>query len=151
MTTVKNRDHIDYALSDTDLFTPAFVQSDIESSTFEEIYPITKLDDGGSVEFTIKNSSDKFIDFVNTYLRLKVRLLKADGTQLAETDTANFINYPIASIFNQLDVYLGETLITSSNNTYAFRSIIETVLNYGSEAKKNSTRDGIIFKRYRGT
>ena len=109
------------------------------------------MDDSGSVEFTIKNSSDKFIDFVNTYLRLKVRLLKADGTQLAETDTANFINYPIASIFNQLDVYLGETLITSSNNTYAFRSIIETVLNYCSEAKKNSARDGIIFKRYSGT
>ena len=98
MTTVKVRDHIDCALSDTDLFTPAFVQSDIERSKFEEIYPITKLDDGGPVEFTIKNSSDKFIDFVNTYLRLKVRLLKADGTQLAETDTVHFINYPIASL-----------------------------------------------------
>ena len=55
MTTVKVRDHIDCALSDTDLFTPAFVQSDIESSTFEEIYPITKLDDGGSTQIILKN------------------------------------------------------------------------------------------------
>ena len=104
------------------------------------------MDDGGPVEFIIKNSSDKFIDFVNTYLRLKVRLLKADGTQLAETDTANFTNYPIASIFNQLDVYLGDTLITSSNNTYAFRSIIETVLNYGSDAKKTQLEMGLYSK-----
>ena len=146
MTTVKDRDHIECTLSDTDLVTPAFVQSDFENSIFEEIYPITKLDDGGPVEFIIKNSSDKFIDFVNTYLRLKVRLLKADGTQLAETDTANFTNYPIASIFNQLDVYLGDTLITSSNNTYAFRSIIETVLNYGSDAKKTQLEMGLYSK-----
>ena len=146
MSTVKDKDHIECALSDTDLFTPAFVQSDIESSTFEEVYPITKLDDGGPVEFTIKNSSDKFIDFVSTYLRLKVRLLKTDGAAHAETDKATFVNYPIASIFNQLDVYLGGTLISSSNNTYAYRSIIEAILNYGSDAKKSQLEMGLYSK-----
>ena len=85
------------------------------------MYPLTKLEDSGPVEFVIKNSTDKFIDFVSTYLRLKVRLVKSDGTAHAETENkASFVNYPIASIFNQLDVYLGGTLITSSSNTYAF-------------------------------
>ena len=146
MESIKDKDHIECALSDTDLFTPAFVQSDIESSTFEEIYPITKLDDGGPVEFTIKNASDKFIDFVSTYLRLKVKILKSDGTAHAETDKASLVNYPIASIFNQLDVYLDGTLITSSNNTYAFRSIIETILNYGTDAKKSQLEMGLFTK-----
>ena len=35
--TTNDKDHIECALSDTDLFTPAFVQSDIESGTFEEV------------------------------------------------------------------------------------------------------------------
>ena len=72
----------------------------------------------------------------NTRRRYVIVQFLLDAVFAAETDTVHFINYPIASIFNQLDVYLGDTLITSSNNTYAFRSIIETVLNYGSEAKK---------------
>ena len=68
---MSTKDHIECAISDTDLFTPAFVQSDIESGTFEEVYPITKLEDNGPVEFVIKNSTDKFIDIVNTYIRMK--------------------------------------------------------------------------------
>ena len=147
METIKDKDHIECALSDTDLFTPAFVQSDIESCTFEDVYPLTKLEDSGPVEFVIKNSTDKFIDFVSTYLRLKVRLVKSDGTAHVETENkASFVNYPIASIFNQLDVYLGGTLITSSSNTYAFRSIIETILNYGSDAKKSQLEMGLFTK-----
>ena len=102
MASKHDKDHIKCALSDTDLFTPAFVQTDIESGTFEEIYPITKLEDNGPVEFSIKNATDLFIDFVSTYMRLKVRLLKADGTVHADTDKVSFVNYPIGSIFSQL-------------------------------------------------
>ena len=36
-------DHSECSVSDTDLFTPAFVQSDIESGIYEDIYPITKI------------------------------------------------------------------------------------------------------------
>ena len=100
--TTKDKDHIECALSDTDLFTPAFVQSDIESGTFEEVYPLTKLEDNGPVEFIIKNSTDQFIDIVNTYLRMKVKLLKSDGTVHADTDKVSLINYPIATLFNQI-------------------------------------------------
>ncbi|XP_066911110.1 uncharacterized protein F54H12.2-like [Clytia hemisphaerica] len=142
----KDKSHIECALSDTDLFTPAFVQSDIQSGTFEEIYPITKLEDNGPLEFSIKNATDMFIDFANTYLRIKVRLLKGDGTLHAVTDKASFVNYPIASLFSQLDVYLGGTLVRSSNNTYAYRSIIETLLNYGPDAKESQFEMGLFSK-----
>ncbi|XP_066926649.1 uncharacterized protein F54H12.2-like [Clytia hemisphaerica] len=142
----KDKSHIECALSDTDLFTPAFVQSDIQSGTFEEIYPITKLEDNGPLEFSIKNATDMFIDFANTYLRIKVRLLKGDGTLHAVTDKASFVNYPIASLFSQLDVYLGGTLVSSSNNTYAYRSIIETLLNYGPDAKESQFEMGLFSK-----
>ena len=38
-------DHIECFISDADLFTLAFVQSDIQSGRYEDIYPITKLED----------------------------------------------------------------------------------------------------------
>ena len=43
-------------ISDTDLFTPAFVQSDLESRRYADIYPIIKLEDNRPVEFVIHNA-----------------------------------------------------------------------------------------------
>ena len=83
---VKDQSHIECAISDTDLFTPAYVQSDIEAGTIEEKHPITNFDDNGPVEFFIKNASDLFIDLANTYIRVKARILKGDGTNHGEED-----------------------------------------------------------------
>ena len=59
MTTVPDskQDHIQCSISDTDLFTPAFVQSDIETGRREDTYPITKLKDIGLIEFANDNAS----------------------------------------------------------------------------------------------
>ena len=51
------KDHIECSVLDIDLFTPAFVQSDIESGRYEDIYPITKLEDNGPVELIMRQIS----------------------------------------------------------------------------------------------
>ena len=63
MSTVSDskKDHIECFISDTDLFTPAFVQSDIELGRYEDIYPIAELEDNGPIEFVIDNASDFWI------------------------------------------------------------------------------------------
>ena len=47
----KNETHLECTLSDADLFTPAFQQSDIQHGFYEDVFPISKLDDSGSIEF----------------------------------------------------------------------------------------------------
>ena len=88
----KNASHIECTLSDADLFTPTFVQGDIEHGMQEEIYPITKLDDNGPVEFEYKNATDKFLDLVNSYYKMKMQITKGDGTNLGDADKATPIN-----------------------------------------------------------
>lgn len=46
-------------------------------------------------------------------------------------------NLFLHSLFSQVDVSLNERLISSSTNIYAYRAMLETLLNYGDEAKKN--------------
>ena len=89
------KDHIECSVSDTDLFMPAFVQSDIESGRYEYIYPITKLKDNGPIEFVIDNASDKFLDLNNLILKVKCKITKANVQNLAEVDKVNVINYPV--------------------------------------------------------
>ena len=46
---------MDCTLSDTDVFTPPFVQKDINLGIFEDVFPISKLNDNGPIEFNIEN------------------------------------------------------------------------------------------------
>ena len=57
----KSATHAECDLSDTDLFSPAFVQRDILHGNYEEIFPITKLEDSGPVEFSVENSREKLL------------------------------------------------------------------------------------------
>ena len=43
----KNEAHIECTLSDTDLFSPSFIQSDIKHSASEDVFPISRLNDNG--------------------------------------------------------------------------------------------------------
>ena len=88
------KDHIQCSISDKDLFTPAFVQSDIESGRYEDIYPITKLKDNGPIEFVIDNASNKFLDLNNLILKVKCKITK-NVQNLAEADKVSVINYPV--------------------------------------------------------
>jgi hypothetical protein len=45
-----------------------------------------------------------------------------------------------------VDVSLNGTLITSSTNTYAYRAYIETLLNYGSDAKSSQLTSALFYK-----
>ena len=57
---------------------------------------------------------------------LKVEVSKADGSNLDSASKVTFTNYPIASLFTQVDVILGGKLISSAANTYAHRSILRS-------------------------
>ena len=62
------------------------------------------------------------------------------------TSKVGFANYPIASLFNQVDVILGGKLISSATNTYAHRSILEVLLNYDKEAAELQLGCGLFCK-----
>ena len=56
------------------------------------------------------------------------------------------MNNWLHSLFSQVDVYLNDTLVTPSSNTYPFRSYVETLLRYGAEAKKTQLISQLWYK-----
>ena len=65
-------------VSDTGLLTPTFAQTDNEEGKFEEIYPITFLDDAASVEFRVKNYTDKFMDLAISFVKVKCKIVESN-------------------------------------------------------------------------
>ena len=133
-------------LSDTDLFSPSFVQKDIQQGVFEDIYPISKLDDNGPIEFVTDNATEKFLDLANSYIKLKVKIVKNDGSNLDDENVVVPINYLIGTMFNQVDLVLGGTTVSSSNNLYSYRAYLEALLNHGTDSKNSQLQMGLYFK-----
>lgn len=59
---------------------------------------------------------------------------QTSGTS-AERIAVGPVNHLLHSIFNQIDVYFNQKLVSPPNNAYAYRAYIEALLNYSSPAK----------------
>ena len=112
----------------------ATTQWDLEKGSYEKIGPRVKND--VNMEFEI-HSADSDIELNKTEVGIKLRVQKADGTNLDETDHVGLVNYPIASLFNNLEIKLNNKTITHGSSNYAERANMEVLLSYTEEAAKS--------------
>ena len=140
-----HKDSNDCSSSSLDLFLLPPTQSSFQKGRSIDYHPITSLLDGGPVQFKVSGSGKDFLDLARSYLYLKVKVSKADGPNLDAASNVGFANYPIASLFNHF-VILGGKLISSATNTYAYRSILEVLLNYDKEAAESQLGCGLFCK-----
>ena len=141
-----HKDSNDCSSSSLDLFLLPLTQSSFQKGKSIDYHPITSLSDGEPIEFKASGSGKEFVDLAWSYLYLKVKVSKADGSNLNGASKVGFANYPTASLFNQVDVILGGKLIPSATNTYAHRSILEVLLNYDKEAAESQLGCGLFCK-----
>lgn len=118
------------------LFDDLPTQAAIENGYTTEYLPRGNLTDGGPVKFEVSGNGSDYIDLLNSYLLLELKITKADGADLAEEDVVGPINLIGQTLFKQIDVSLNDTLISDSSNLYHYRSILETLLSYTSEEGK---------------
>lgn len=137
MASLIHKDSIACAKSELDLFMIPPTQTAIEKGHFIEFHPLANIRDGGPVEFNISGSGEEYVDLSSSYLYVKVKITKADGTTLPENEQVAPINLFLHALFSQIDVSLNERIISSASNTYPYRAYIETLMNYGEDAKKS--------------
>ena len=82
----------------------------------------------------------------NTQLYVKAIITRADGANIAGDAQVGPVNLFLHSLFSDVGVSLNETSVTSSNNTYAHRAYIGTLLSYGSTAKKYQQTSQLYYK-----
>ncbi|GFW96210.1 uncharacterized protein F54H12.2 [Trichonephila clavipes] len=88
-----------------------------------QFHPITNVADGGPIEFLIPGSGDAYLDLSQTQLHVRAKIFKSD-----------------------VDVCLNERTVSSSNNTYPYRAIIETLLNHGYDSKTSQLTSELYYK-----
>ena len=125
------------------------VVDDVLSYHEQEIYPTTSLDEN-CIKFEIQTDRNYYVDLRQTYLALKLKLVKGRGyetyntkevkkehkdeAKAEEEETAEdeeatvplvtHVNNILHSIFSSVEVYINNQQIYNSNGLYAHKSYI---------------------------
>lgn len=124
-----------------DLFNVPLTKTSVLEADLHELGPLRKPELESPIEFKIDGNSDHHLDLANTYLSVKCQVKK-------RSDDGGFENLPdgadaltivpsqlfLHSLFKTCNITINNKEIENEPN-YAYRAFLETLLNYGKEAK----------------
>ena len=74
---------------------------------------VSPVTDSGPVEFVINGDSEHYLDLVNTFIHVQVKVLKPDNTTLTNTSQVLPVNSFIHALFSEVDVSLNGSLVSA--------------------------------------
>ena len=141
-----HHDSIECTKSELDFFTIPTTQTSITKGQWIEHHPLSNITDSGPIEFNVSGSGEEYLDLARTQLYVKVKITKPNRAALDPNTQVGPVNLFLHSLFSQVDVSLNERLISPSTNTYPYRAMIETLLNYGEDAKASQLSMAMFYK-----
>ena len=135
--------------SEVDLFSVPPTQQSLERGRWIDYAPLSSVQNPDSAITFLIAGTDEYIDLSKTILTVTGNIMKKDGTtKLAGGDQSNVapVNNFLHSLFRQVDVYLNGKQVTPAMGTYAYRSYIETLLNYDVSAKESQFSSALYYK-----
>ena len=130
-----------------DLFSPPFMETMVENVYFTEYLPTNAISNSAnSITFNIP-SADDMIDLTESYVQVRCKITKADGSNLdayaapasgsTSANSVGFVQMPITSMFSSLVFRLNDELLTDSFATYPYLAYFQTLLNFSSDATES--------------
>ena len=104
------------------------VQDVIESSQIVEYPCFTAMPqlDETVLEFRI-DKTDAYLDLSQTFINLKVQILKADGTKLGAKDFVAPVNNSFYSFFQNVELYINDNKLTATDTNYPHWNYLKTL------------------------
>lgn len=95
----------------------------VVKSHIEEYYPIYAPSSGNTpLEFYLPPNQTHFTDLQNVWLYMRLAIKSSSGGAAAATTVCG--NFPIASLFSNLDLLLDNVSLTRGSNTYPYAAFI---------------------------
>ena len=116
------------------------VQTDIIKSYIADYFPISSLGSSSPIEFHIPGNSEDYIDVNDLYLHIKFKVIKRDGTDIADADKVGLNNLAIATLFQDVVLTIGETQVEGGQQCYPYIAYLNTVMQFQPQAQKSHMR-----------
>ena len=135
------------AKSELDLFATPATQEMILGGKWIDVHPIGFSPSDGDVPllFEVKGCDD-YIDVSQTYISFKVKFTKNDGSNLDGTEEIGPVNALLYALMSQIDVTIGNDLITTLTNLDNYKAIFQLLTNYSSNSLKSFFQAALFYK-----
>lgn len=132
------------------LFETPSLHSPIADETMVEYRPINpNLNSGGSIDFVVPPSVAQFVSLAESRLHLKLSVVTGDDKHVdpAMGKLTTTINYIAATLFESVQLFLNQTLVTTSGGQMsAYKSYVEVLLDRSRFEKDTTLQTGLYFK-----
>ena len=128
------------------LFQPPVVNEGIEYQQWIECRPVNQITEDGSIDIHVKASGSQYLDLQRSRLYVKAKIVKEDGGNLVTADVVTPVNLWLQSLWNQMDVFLQQKLVSSSGTNYAYKALMDVLLNYGVDAELSQLQTQLIYR-----
>ncbi|XP_016844473.1 uncharacterized protein F54H12.2-like [Nasonia vitripennis] len=113
-------------------------------SNFKEAFRYRTKESGKKLKR--KAGSEHYFDLAHTILHVQAKIVPADeATATTEDLKLGPINNFMHSMFNQIDVFFNQKIVSPPNNAYPYRAYIETLLNYAPADKESHLTASMLY------
>ena len=137
--------------SELDVFKTPSTDTSVESRRYFSHKPTAALTSSNWIDFRIP-STNGYVDLSTMYLDVELAITKADGSALPNAQVAAAaqgqaaeaqnlydkitpVNNLLSSLFQQVDVCLNNTLVTSATNLYHYRAYLDCLFYQSKKAQ----------------
>ena len=132
--------------SELDLFSVPPTQIEMNKGFWESVDPVASVQNSDTIEFICPANPDVYTDLANSYLHVKAKITKANGTNLEPDEQVGPVNLWLHALFSQVEVFLNNKLVTPSSTTYPYRAYMESILNFSKDAKLSQLTSALFYK-----
>ena len=133
--------------SEVDLFSIPPTQLSLEKGRWIEYRPLSSVENNDSAITFVVAGTDEYLDLSKTILVVEGKVVPGTGGDLGSGQASVApVNNFLHSLFRQVDVYLNGKQVTPAMGTYAYRSYLETLLNYDVSAKQSQLSSAMYYK-----
>ncbi len=139
------------SLSPLEWFCIPPTQTAVEKTYNVDYQPLTTIRQNAPIEFYIPASTEEYLDLKNSRLHIKCRIVQNDGADLSAEEVVAPINDFFDSLWSNVELFLNDRLISHSNNTHGYTSVISHLIHDSEESLHSSRPMSLIYKDTAGS
>ena len=110
-------------------FSKPLVDVSVLKREWVNIQPTTEWGKGSTINFEVRGETNAYIDLKSTQLRAIIQIVDSKGAPIAADASVGIVNQILHSMWSQVDLILQHTTIKSLGPYYAYKAIIDKILN----------------------
>lgn len=133
--------------NELELFNLDPTQTAVERIYYQQVLPIGQITDTSPIQFIVSGQNGmEYIDTKRSFMSIKARVVHQDGTPIQLDEVVGPVNLLAHALFDQVNVTIQGKFITSATGNYAYKAYIQTLLNYGNDAKTSQLTSQCFYK-----